>query len=70
MRPLIPALIGDSSTSIYKYKHSICKHNFEHKLLMLTDDAYGQPCVASEDQAQIILGYEINLIERDSKKNN
>lgn len=40
------------------------------KLLMLTDDAYGQPCIASEDQAQIILGYEIYVIERDSKKNN
>ena len=37
---------------------------------MLTDDAYGQHCIASEDQAQIILGYEINLIERDSKENN
>ena len=37
---------------------------------MLTDDAYGQPCVASEEQAQIILGYEIYVIERDSKKNN
>lgn len=37
---------------------------------MLTDDAYGQPCIAIEDQARIILGYEMNLIERDSKKNN
>ena len=36
MRP-IPTLIGDSSTSI-KYKHSICKHKFEHKNLSTSKD--------------------------------